>query len=221
MGLFNKLFGKQTKPEEAEEEKAVFLKPEAPIDLTMVYPRIKELTIINHEEESNREENIVIEENSPEVPLFKPYAEDIAVFYLVDTGAHFKMVQMKDLSEEITLEKIHDAALTNLARVVKDQTEIKGDAENIMIVTNGGNFEATMLLADYIWDELKTLLNDEVCVAIPANDLMFVSAKNNEVGRETLRMMIRRCFDEMEVHGLIVRHIYERVNNHWTIIETA
>jgi uncharacterized protein YtpQ (UPF0354 family) len=104
---------------------------------------------------------------------------------------------------------------------VWEKTEINGDPANIMMLTNGGNFEAAMLLVDDMWENLEQVFNDEVCVAIPARDLLFIAGKNNPAGRESLRAIVRKFFDERETEGLLVRHIYARENKQWVLVETA
>lgn len=108
-----------------------------------------------------------------------------------------------------------------MAIAISEKTEVNGDPNDMMIVTNGGNFEATMLLADFLWEQIEPVFNDKICVAIPANDLLFIASKSNEVGRESLRRVVRFYFDENKTKGLIVRNIYERDDNAWKLIEIA
>jgi len=51
--------------------------------------------------------------------------------------------------------------------------------------------------------------------------LLFIAGKSNPVGRQSLREAVRKFFNEQEVQGLIVRHIYGRENNQWVLLETA
>src|SRR5205823_3599943 len=133
----------------------------------------------------------------------------------------YQLIQNRHLTDEITIDKLHDAALTNMAIAISDKTEVTGDINNILMVTNGGNFEATMMLADFLWEQIEPLFKDKICVAIPARDLLFISAKNNQEGRESLRRAIKFYFDERTTEGLIVRYIYERNNGGWKLIESA
>ena len=104
---------------------------------------------------------------------------------------------------------------------ISDQTHINGEPGNAMMVTSGGNYEAAIILSDYICDQFEIILNDSICVAIPANDLLFVTAKQNPEGRKNLIKVVRHYFDDRETVGLIVRHIYERTAGGWLYVETA
>jgi uncharacterized protein YtpQ (UPF0354 family) len=105
---------------------------------------------------------------------------------------------------------------------VAETTKVNGDPEHMMMVTNGGNYEAAMLLADYMWEQLAPHFNGPICVAIPARDLLFVAAKTSHNGMEALRKAVKFYFDENgDTQGLLVRHIYERENGGWKLLETA
>ncbi len=220
MNFLKKLFnvsqnGKdsQTKSHEPDSRKS--------IDLQKVFPRIKGMFDDEFLDPVENADGKILEIPSEEAPVIKPLAKGIGICYMVDKGDSYQLVQNKDLSDELTIEILHNAALTNMAIIISDKTEVNGDPNNVMMVTNGGNFEATMILADFLWEQVEPVFNDNICVAIPANDLLFISGKNNQQGRATLRNLVKAYFDNKESQGLIVRHIYERANGAWILSETV
>lgn len=218
MRIFSKLFGSKQKTQNLNADQKGTIKQ---IDLKKVYPRIKGIYDDQNREPGSTENSVDIQLPLDESPIFRPFSKGIAVFYMLDKGNSFQIIQNKHLTADITIDKLHDAALTNMAIAISDKTEVNGDPNNVMMVTNGGNFEATMLLADFLWEQLEPIFNDKVCVAIPTNDLMFIAAKNNQNGRETLRQLVKHYFDDHETKGLIVRNIYERKTNGWVCVETV
>jgi uncharacterized protein YtpQ (UPF0354 family) len=136
-------------------------------------------------------------------------------------GDNYLLLQNRHLTDGITQEKLHSAALANLAREVADRTELQGDPNQVLMVTNGGNFEATMLVAEGFWERVKDVLGDDICVAVPARDLLFIAGRNNPEGRGRLRALVRKFFDEQETAGLLVRHIYGWEDAKWVVLETA
>ena len=42
-----------------------------------------------------------------------------------------------------------------MEKAVADSTQINGDSENVIMLTNGGNFEATMMIAEFLWEQLE------------------------------------------------------------------
>ncbi len=191
------------------------------IDLQKVFPRIKGIFDDEFLDPVENTDKKVLEIPPEEAPIIKPLAKGIGICYMVDRGNDYQLVQNKELSDELTIEILHNAALTNMAIMISDKTEVNGDPNNVMMVTNGGNFEATMILADFLWEQVEPLFNDNICVAIPANDLLFISGKSSQQGRATLRNLVKTYFDNKESQGLIVRHIYERANGAWSLIETV
>jgi uncharacterized protein YtpQ (UPF0354 family) len=219
LGFLDNLFGK-LKKQDLKSEKENSIEKTKVIDLSKVYPRIKGLYDDENPEpfpKSSNELSVSLDDS----PVFKRLAKGIGVFYMLDEGDKYQIIQNRHLSEDLTIEKLHSAALTNMAIAISDKTEVNGDPSNIMMVTNGGNFEATMLLADFLWDQIKPVFNDNICVAIPANDLLFITSKNNSKARENLRNLVRQYFENSETKGLIVKYIYERINGEWFFVESA
>lgn len=154
-------------------------------------------------------------------PIYETFTKGLGIFYALDRGNHYQLLQNRHLPGNITREDLHEAALRNLTLEVGDRTQISGDPANVMMLINGGNFEAAMLLSDNVWDSLEEYFPHGICVAVPAHDLLFIAGKNNPAGRERLRQLVRRYFDEQQTPGLLVRHIYTRENNSWQWVETA
>jgi uncharacterized protein YtpQ (UPF0354 family) len=216
MGLFSNLFNKKQPVIPAAESGLI-------VDLTKVVPRVKAVfggDIPDPHPHPNPESEHVQLSNE-DSPVFETFATGLGIFYAVDMGNSYQLIQNRHLSATITQEALHTAALTNMIQEVADRTEVHGDPSGTMMLTNGGNFEAAMLLADGIWENLKDVFKDDICVAVPARDLLFIAAKNNPTGRDGLRAVVRKFFDEQETVGLLVRHIYAREGNKWIAIETA
>ena len=192
---------------------------DSPIDLQKVFPRIKGLFDGQNPDPVQSTTEITV--SFSDAPVIKPLAKGIGICYMVDKGDSYQVIQNRHLSNDLTIEKLHDAALTNMAIAISDKTQVNRDPNNVMMVTNGGNLEATMLLADFLWEQLEPVFKDNLCVAIPANDLLFIAGKNSSLGRQTLRTLVKTYFDNQKIKGLIVRHIYERDNGTSTLIETA
>jgi len=154
-------------------------------------------------------------------PIFETFATGLAIFYAMDMGNSYLLLQNRHLTDGITQEKLRVAALANMAREITDRTELQGNPDQVLMVTNGGNFEAAMLVAEGFWQSVQDILKDDICVAVPARDLLFITGRNNPEGRERLRALVRKFFDEQETAGLLVRHIYGKEGAEWVVLETA
>lgn len=217
MGLFSKLFGK-TPPAAATVPAGDLV-----IDLSKVVPRMKAVygkeTIDPVPPTDPESEHLKM--SVEDSPVMEPLTTGLSIFYAMDMGNRYLLIQNRHLSSTITQEALHAAALTNMGREISDKTQVNGDPASVMMLTNGGNFEATMLLVDGMWENLKEVFKDDICVAVPARDLLFIAGRNSGAGREGLRGLVRKFFDEQETKGLLVRHIYGREDGKWVLVETA
>jgi hypothetical protein len=211
MGLFDKLFGKKDKAQAAPTQDE--------IDLTKVFPRIKGL--YDDETPDPQATGKAMEMEAKDTPIHEPIAKGLGLFYAIDNGNYYTLLQQKHLSSTITLKKLRIAAIENLIKETAEKTQIQGEPSDIVMLTNGGNYETAMILIDGMWDEMEHIFNDEVCIALPARDLLFIAGKNNTAGRERLRDTVQKVFDNKEMQGLLVRHIYTRENGTWVVVETA
>jgi len=220
MGFLNKLFGNSGK-QDLQKANLDAAQTTGAINLTRIYPRIKGFYDDENPDPSPNTGNPEITLSLDDSPVMKPLAKGIGICYMKDMGDRYELILNRDLSEELTIEVLHQTALKNMAIAVNDRTQVNGDPSDMMIVTNGGDFEATMLLADFLWDQIEPLFQDSICVAIPTNDLLFIAPKNNPEAREGLKNLVRQYFENSETKGLIVKNIYERVNGEWIFLESA
>ena len=216
MGFLKKLFGKPVAAKLQNQDS-----DNDTVDLSKVFQRIKGIFDEETTDPKPNPNGAIMTLSESDSPVFQTLAKGLGIFYAIDKGNRYQLLQNRNLSDSVTLEDLRNAASKNMTAEVWEKTEINGDPANIMMLTNGGNFEAAMLLVDDMWENLEQVFNDEVCVAIPARDLLFIAGKNNPAGRESLRAIVRKFFDERETEGLLVRHIYARENKQWVLVETA
>jgi hypothetical protein len=136
MGLFDKWF-RRSPPSPAAEGAP----DHTVVDLNKVFPRVKAIfgreTPDPHPRPNPENEHVSL--SFEESPIYDDFAEGLGIFYAVDKGNRYQLLQNKDLSDVITREKLREVALNNMAVAVADVTEVKGDPSNIMMLTNGGN----------------------------------------------------------------------------------
>lgn len=213
MGLFSKLFDKT--PPVAESVPTGDLV----VELSKVVPRIK--AVYGEETIDPGPASEHLKMSIEDSPVMQDLTTGLSIFYAMDMGNRYELIQNRHLSATITQEALRTAALANMGREIADKTKVNGDPASVMMLTNGGNFEATMLLVDGMWENLKEVFKDDICVAVPARDLLFIAGRNSGAGREGLRGLVRKFFDEQETNGLLVRHIYAREDSKWVVVETA
>jgi uncharacterized protein YtpQ (UPF0354 family) len=76
-------------------------------------------------------------------------------------------------------------AVENLKRVLP-KIELRGDDE-VMLMSAGGNYEASLLLIDDIWSSGQVKVNGDIVVAIPTRDVLLVTGSRNRAGLKRVR----------------------------------
>jgi uncharacterized protein YtpQ (UPF0354 family) len=189
------------------------------IDVDKIYPRIKGLWVDNANP-LQTEKTITL--SDADFPLYKELADDIGLFFVTDKGDYFDFIQNKHINQDdLTFDKIKHHALQNLDATALDKTQINGDINEIAMITNGGNYEAVIILLDTFWQGLKNVIKDEICFAIPANDVLFISPKSSISGRQKMKQLINQYFDDPNSRGLITKNIYEQQDGKFVCIDKA
>jgi uncharacterized protein YtpQ (UPF0354 family) len=81
-------------------------------------------------------------------------------------------------------------AIENLKRVLP-KIEMRGDDE-VMLMTAGGNYEASLLLIDDIWSSGQVKVDGDIVVAIPTRDVLLVTGSRNRAGLKRVRELVAK-----------------------------
>jgi len=180
--MFGFLKRRNEKPVSAppQEPVKVVRAAEAP-DLSLLVPVIK---VVELDAPSAK----VIEVPHGESPVVRPFAADLVVMYALDLPTHFQFLSYRDLqAADISEDDLHRLALQNLPTRLPE-VKVHGQAPRYM-VTAGGNFEATLLLLDSMWEQFAEQMPGELWAVAPARDLLYVSASGWEGALTFLREM--------------------------------
>jgi uncharacterized protein YtpQ (UPF0354 family) len=112
-----------------------------------------------------------------DLPVSRPLVADLITLYAEDFPDRFVFVSQRRMEQlRLTPNELHALALENLSGRLPE-IQIHGESPRHMI-TCGGNFEATLLLHNNLWDAIAGSLPGYPMVAVPARDLLFVSGSD-------------------------------------------
>jgi uncharacterized protein YtpQ (UPF0354 family) len=118
---------------------------------------------------------------APEAPVLTMIGSSgLLVGYVVDRGSYFLHVQRRHLvAERMSESDLHRRALVNLGMLLKDGTAEVYPCADCFLVVFDGNWEASLLLVDDLWDrQLVHLAPNGFVAAVPnMNILAFCDAK--------------------------------------------
>lgn len=159
-------------------------------------------------------ETIVVPDD--EFPAHLSLGNGLTCFYLLDTGERFEYVLSGQLQQHAeTTDSLHGKAVANLASLASASLVVKS-YQDIFVALMGGNFEASLLLVDELWDDTYShVVENDFIVTIPARDILAFCDSESEAGKAQLFETIARIWPS-EDH-LISDKLYRRVGRQWEI----
>ncbi|WP_426407220.1 DUF1444 family protein [Bradyrhizobium ganzhouense] len=127
-------------------------------------------------------------------PVLTNLNNGLLVAYLVDQVDHFQYVQQRHLSDAgLTQDELHQRGVANL-RALLIQKDIRVQPYgNVFAVLCGGDFEASAVLVDGLWNNaLAHLAPNGFVAAIPCRDILAFCDAGNASGLQELRQIIER-----------------------------
>ncbi|HEX7910324.1 MAG TPA: hypothetical protein VF534_19850 [Paraburkholderia sp.] len=146
-------------------------------------------------------------------PVLRPFTDDLLVSYVADAGNHLEFVQHRHLErEDISVDQLHSIAVSNLHALAEEKLVVR-EYGSIYVAFMGGNFEASLLTLDVMWNHWFTHLAQEGFVAAaPARDLLAFCDASSAQGLVELRHVIERSGDsDHRLHP----HLCRRIGTEW------
>ncbi len=105
-------------------------------------------------------------------------------------------------------------ALSNLRARLTTQFGRRGDDKSF-IFTAGGNYEASLILLDEVWEKLGSSIPKDILVCVLARDLCIVSSTALLGGLESLVAARDRCCAEGMPSNFISKTLLRRRGKEW------
>ena len=145
-------------------------------------------------------------------PVSRRFLSDLLIFYAYDLGDQFEMVSYGELERlGLSAEDLHDVALTNFRRLNLKIEAHRGP--HVTMLTAGGNFEATLLLDDGVWDAVAGMVDGDLIASAPARDIiLFCGSAPESIAA------LRHCTSHSLEHSdkPLSRCFFKRVAGSWT-----
>lgn len=156
-----------------------------------------------------------IELKDEEQPIMRNWLGNLAVFYAVDEGDKFSLLQKRDLPTEITMDELHLIAVNNLNRDVEFSFNETGFGGYGLIA--GGDHEAGSLTLKFIWDWCADQIQDNLIVAVPAKDLIMMVPESDIEKINSLKNFVTEIFKNG--NRLLTKQLYHfnKSNSQWTL----
>jgi len=158
---------------------------------------------------------------SEDAPLMRVAHGNFGVAYLVDLGDHYTWVTAGQLEEAgMTLDELHRVGIANLQRKVGELRIMEGDEAQMLAM--GGEFEASLMLVDALWEPkgvLGAYTPNGAIAAIPARDVLAFCDARSKKGLDGVRKVAANPLPEPR-HALTTR-LFARRNGRWKVLGTG
>lgn len=160
-----------------------------------------------------------VELDAEALPVLHELGDGLLVSYVVEQGDQFEFISEGEMVEEgFTADRLHQVGLANLAELVGAQGVQVHPDEAIFAVVAGGNFEASLILIDDLWQSgFRQFVDGDYAVAIPARDILAFGDAGNAAARSALRDVIRRAW--LGADHLLSNRLFTRQGGAWKALD--
>ena len=144
------------------------------LDRTRIVPVIKERQWFEAMRRRGREQT------PPQELVAEPLNGELVVVYAENRLGALRILSSRDDVGDRA--RLRDAALTNLSRLLP-KIEIRPGSDGVLL---GGEFDASLLLADNLWSG-QVKVDGDIVVAVPAKDVLIATGSHNAPGLVRLR----------------------------------
>ncbi len=117
------------------------------------------------------------------------YNSELAIFYAEDSERNIRYLTEEAIEGlGIERESLRELAVENLRRLLVNIEVMGGDG--VYMITAGGDYEASLLLVDSIWNPESMPVSGEFVAAIPSRGVLLVTGSGNRDAIENLREMV-------------------------------
>jgi len=136
----------------------------------------------------------LLSRGAKEVPhyVYEDFSPDLIVLYAEDSLKNIRYLVPKDLElARIDRSELRKFACENLKRLLP-KIERHG-TNGLYMLTAGGDYEASLLLLDSIWNDGQMEVNGDIVIAVPTRDLLLVTGSRNPLGIEKMKQMVKEA----------------------------
>lgn len=150
------------------------------------------------------------ETNGGEVLVTKEHTAETRIFYAIDLGKSYRLVEESMLKKEKwTKERLHENALFNLRSLTTEyKTDQVSGNEYYFVATQDG-YDASRILNESFLEDMKKKCNGDLVVAVPHQDVFILADIQNDTGYDVLAQMTMQFFAEGRIPITSLSFIYD------------
>jgi uncharacterized protein YtpQ (UPF0354 family) len=137
---------------------------------------------------------------------------DLWIVYAVDLPTAIKTLSISDLHElDITQAELRELAVENMRRLLP---EIQQHGSGPWyLLTAGGDYTASLLLLETIWERLQESVEGNVVAAVPSRDVLLFTGDASSEGVQAVRQRVREIHEDGD--HVISQTLLRRISGNW------
>jgi uncharacterized protein YtpQ (UPF0354 family) len=151
-----------------------------------------------------------------ESPVLKDLGNGLCVAYVVDDGKQLTYLQNRHLAEaKLDEAALHQIGVDNLAQIADEKLSIRQHGP-ICGAFLDGNFEASLILLDDLWEtSLAHLVRNSFVATLPARDILAFCDSQSSEGIAVLKQMASKVSASGD--HLLTASLFQRKNSEWSL----
>ena len=148
--------------------------------------------------------------------VYEVYNEELAIVYAEDKEDTTSLLKHGELAIiGLDMNSLKALALQNLSDVLDgiEQTDANGRGQLLA----DGNYDASLLLVDELWEVNEFGINGDIVVAVPSRDRLLYTGSNDTHNLATLQSVIDSVFQQGE--RLVSRALFVRRNGRFEVFK--
>lgn len=155
-----------------------------------------------------------VNKKSPIKYYYQTLNEELIVGYVVDNENTMRYILTDNFSAlNLSDEKLKNTSVINLRRSYP-HVKIEGSKE-LYVVSINGDYDASLILYDDLWNHQNFKVKGDIVVAIPAKDALIVTGSENPASIHKMKKAVKSIYQSNPYH--ITDKLFVRRNHHWVV----
>ncbi|MFS0673117.1 DUF1444 domain-containing protein [Ornithinibacillus sp. 179-J 7C1 HS] len=148
--------------------------------------------------------------NSGAELVFKEHTAETRIFYAIDLGKSYRLIDRVMLEKENWSDKQIDEIATFNLRSLEQSYKVDTVADNdFYFFAKQDGYDASRILNDSLLEEIAGMSKGELAVAVPHQDVLILADIRNKTGYDILAQMTMKFFTEGRIPITSLPFIYE------------
>lgn len=151
------------------------------------------------------------------VVISEHLAGDLFIVYAVDWPDHTASLSQSEFEKlGLSMGELRQLAVGNLKGLLPG-IECHGDGRSYLMATAGGNYEASTLLLDSFWDQVREDVDGDLVATVPARDVLLFTGSGSAEGLKKMRERAMKIVSTGD--HVVSTTLLRRTNGIWVVFD--